>query len=586
MTFVDLAHFRKLAEVPVGSHPGQMLVLPDQNHLAVACSDSDSISIINLQTMREIRRVDLRVPGSKLTGTQPDALAYGGGRLFVALAAVSGVAAFRLEDDKEFDVRFDGVIPVGTFPTALAYNMAAKTLFIANGRNAVTGPNVPAPAGEVRPFRYIGTITGGGIEAVSDGDLTTHHAALLSLAERIYGPRSKPAPAKRPPPIRYVFYVIKENRTYDQVLGDMPEGNGSSDLVLFGRAVTPNQHKLASQYVLFDNFYVNGDVSADGHLWSTAATSTEYVNKIWPMEYSERTPGVLDAPYDGDAEHDHPVAAPQSGFIWDRLLQAGVSFRNYGEWYAHEVTDASKTHVYLAGLKDHSDLNFRDDIGDVTDQQRVDEWQREFDQFDRNGQLPRFSLIYLPNDHTVGTKPGYRTPTAMVADNDLALGRVVERISKSRFWPQSVIFVLEDDAQDGPDHVDAHRSAMLMISPYTRRHAVSHQHYSTVSVLKTMAQLLKIGSLTYFDDRAPSLLAEFSPKASAEGYTCVRPEVSLDEFNKPGAPGAQASSGWNFHGPDLAPALELNRVIWQSVKGANSEPPPPRLQVAHEGVSR
>jgi hypothetical protein len=326
---------------------------------------------------------------------------------------------------------------------------------------------------------------------------------------------------------------------------------------------------------------VNGDVSADGHLWSTAGVSTEYVNKIWPLEYSKRAPGTLDAPYDGDAEHDRPISVPQSGFLWDRLLKAGISFRNYGEWYSHEEDDPQKMHVYLAGLKDHSDMNYRDDIGDVTDQQRVDEWEREFTGFEKNNNLPRFSIIYLPGDHTVGTRPDSHTPTAMMADNDLALGRVVERISKSRFWPQSAIFVLEDDAQDGPDHVDAHRSPLLVISPYTRRHAVVSAPYSTVSVVKTMGQLLGIERLTYFDDRAPSLLREFQKEPSAVRYRCRQPEVSLDEMNSKNAPGARESAGWDFRGPDRAPWLELNRVIWKSVKGLESEPPAPVFRVAY-----
>ena len=581
VTLVELSNLTKLAEIPVGSHPNQMLVLPGTRRLVVSCSDSDSVSLIDLESRREIRRIDLHPPGSNLTGVQPNALAYDHGRLFVALAAVSGVAVFQVEQEKDLDIRFEGVIPVGSFPTALSYSEQARTLFIANGRNDVTGPNAPVRSG-AGPFTYIGKILGGGIEALTDADFNRYHPRLQSLAERIYGGTKEALPVpKHRPPIKYVFYIIKENRTYDQVLGDMPEGNGSPDLVLFGEKVTPNHHALAREYILFDNFYVNGDVSADGHLWSTAGVSTEYVNKVWPMEYSKRAPGILDAPYDGDADHDRPVAVPQSGFLWDRLLKAGISFRNYGEWYSHEDEDQSKIHVYLKGLKDHSDMNFRDDIGDVTDQQRVDEWQREFGQFEANGQLPRFSLIYLPGDHTVGTRPGYCTPTAMVADNDLALGRVVEKISKSRYWAESAIFVLEDDAQDGPDHVDAHRSPMLVISPYTRRHAVSHRRYSTVSVLKTMTQLMGIESLTYFDDRAPSLLAEFDGKPSSEVYTCRHSQVSLEERNAPDAPGAKDSAQWDFHGPDRAPSLELNRVIWQSVKGAASEPPPPVFRVAN-----
>jgi YVTN family beta-propeller protein len=581
VTVVALSNLTEIAAIKVGSHPNQILVLPGAQHLAVTCSDSDSVSLISLHSLREIRRIDLHPPASKLKGVQPNALAYGRGRLFVALAGVSGVAVFQIEQDQDFDIRFEGVIPVGSFPTALSYAEQAKTLYVANGRNVMTCPNAPVHSGG-RTFRYIGEMLGGGIEALTDADLDRNYPRLQSLGERIYGSRkeAQPVPEHRPP-IKYIFYVIKENRTYDQVLGDMPEGNGSPELVLFGEKVTPNHHALARDYILFDNFYVNGDVSADGHLWSTAGTNTEYVSKVWPMEYSKRAPGALDAPYDGDADHDQPVAVPQSGFLWDHLLKAGISFRNYGEWYSHDEEDQSKIHVYLSGLKEHSDLNFRDDIGDITDQQRVDEWEREFGEFEVNGQLPRFSLIYLPDDHTVGTRPGFRTPTAMVADNDLALGRVVERISKSRCWSESAIFVLEDDAQDGPDHVDAHRSPLLVISPYTRRHAVSHRFYSTVSVVKTMTQLMGIESLTYFDDRAPSLLSEFNSKGSSGGYASRPPRVSLEERNAPDAPGAKDSARWDFHGPDRAPPLELNRVIWQSVKGATSEPPPSVLRVAN-----
>ena len=584
ISIVDLAELKKITNVKVGSHPNQMIIIAAANALAVSCSDSDSVSLINLKTLREMRRLDLRPPGGKLAGVQPGALAYSRGKLLVALGAVNGIAVLRVDQEKDLEIEFEGVIPVGAFPTALAYSAKAKTLFVANGKNLVTGPNAPVRT-EGRLFRYVADIVGGGIEALSDTEFDKQRGRLQSLAAHIYGnQRNIHARAERKPPVRYVFYVIKENRTYDQILGDMPEGNGSAELVLFGEKVTPNQHALAREYILFDNFFVNGDVSADGHLWSTAGISTEYVNKIWPLEYSRRAPGSLDAPYEGDADHDHPIAVPQSGFLWDRLLKAGITFRNYGEWYSHEEAEPSKMHVYLAGLKEHSDMKYRDDIGDATDQARVDEWQREFDEFDRTGQLPRFSIIYLPNDHTVGTRPGYHTPVAMVADNDLAVGRVVERISKSRYWPESAIFVLEDDAQDGPDHVDAHRSPMLVVSPYTRRHAVSHTSYSTVSVVKTMAQLLGIGPLTYFDDRAVSILREFGTKPLVEPYKCRHPEVSLDEMNAPGAAGDQQSSQWDFRGPDRAPWLELNRVIWQSVKGKASEPPPPVFRIAASGL--
>jgi hypothetical protein len=341
--------------------------------------------------------------------------------------------------------------------------------------------------------------------------------------------------------------------------------------------VTPNHHQLARDFILFDRFFVDGYVSADGHMWSTAATSTGYVDRFWRLTYSERATGPLDSPYDGDAEHDHPVAAPGSGFIWDRAIAAGVSFRNYGEWNVEN--DAKTDRNYLAGLKDHFDPHYLDAIGDVTDQARLDEFEREFHEFERTGALPRLVLIQLPNDHTVGAKPGYPTATAMVADNDLALGRLVDIVSHSRYWPQSAIFVLEDDAQDGPDHVDARRSPLLVISPYTRRGTLAHTEYSTVSVLKTIEQILGLPSMTYFDDRAPSLLAEFASVPNIEPFRHRKPQVDLSQRTPPDAPGAKESSTWDFSHPDRVSPGELNRVIWQSVKG-DVVPPPVHTQIA------
>jgi Phosphoesterase family len=381
-------------------------------------------------------------------------------------------------------------------------------------------------------------------------------------------------------PIRHVIYVIKENRTYDQVLGDMTEGNGAPDLVLFGEPVTPNHHALARQFVLFDNFYVDGDVSADGHVWSTAASSTDYVNKLWPSFYARRLKYDFVGPdYDGDERHDQPFAIPRSGAIWDVAEKAGLTYRDYGEWCVDEDAHPGLTRCYVRGLKDHYDPRYVDGIGAVTDVKRLEEWEREFREFERSGDLPRLTIMHLPNDHTRGTQPGRFTPRAMVADNDLALGRLVEIVSHSRFWPEIAIFVLEDDAQDGPDHVDAHRSLLLIASPYVRRGAIEHMHLSTTSVLKTVEQILGLPSLTYFDDRASSLLVDFQQQPVLEGYTALRPQVPLDELNPPDAPGAHESALWDFSRPDRAPERELNRVIWISVKGANSEPPPAILTV-------
>jgi hypothetical protein len=450
-------------------------------------------------------------------------------------------------------------------------------LFAANGRNAVTGPTGP-PGATATVYPKIGSIIGGGIEAYSaDGP----EMKSTTLRQQVY--ERSPAEAEigkariaqfsaGSSPIQHVFYILKENRTYDQVLGDLPQGNGDRRLVLFGETITPNHHALARDFILFDNFFVDGDVSADGHFWSMSATATDYVARLWSTTYSGHAQEAFDAPYDGDEDHDHPIAAPGSGFLWDRAEKLGITYRDYGEWGVPDPKDKNKDVVYLAGLKNHFDPYYRDEIGDVTDQARVDEWQREFHDFETNGNLPQLNIIHLPNDHTCGTRPGYPTPRAMVADNDLALGRIVETISHSRFWSQSVIFVFEDDAQDGPDHVDAHRSILMIVSPFTHRHAVEH----------AMEQILGMTSLTYFDDRASSLLPEFDPQPRLEPYEALTPDISLHEMNSPSAPGAKESMRWDFTHPDRAPEAELNRVIWQSIRGQDSTPPAPVVQVRAE----
>ena len=585
VTVFDASNLNQVATIPVGSHPNAMLVLERTHQLLVACSDSDFVSVIDLPTLREVRRLNLRISGSNLGGAQPNALVFDAhtGKLYVALAAINALAVFAMPagDDAD-DMRFQGLIPVGAYPTALVYSARAHTLYIADGRNAVTGPNHPA-AGRQTPgcsattdsgseYTYVGCLVGGGIEAIPDATMEGLGNKMTSLAVQVYGPnpetpsadasaRIQNFSARRdgPGPIRHVIYVIKENRTYDQLLGDMPEGNGDPNIALFGEAVTPNQHALARQYILFDNFYVDGDVSADGHLWSTAAQSTDYINKLWPSAYSHKLLhyDIWGPDYNGDETHDHPVAAPSSGYIWDAAQKAGLSYRDYGERCDADHEHPDRVVAYLRGLKGHYDTLYNDGIGTITDQMRIDEFEREFRNFEQNNNLPQLVIMHVPNDHTVGTRPGHFTPRAMIADNDLAVGRLADLVSHSRFWPSTAIFVLEDDAQDGPDHVDAHRSPLLVVSPFTQFHRVEHGHFSTVSVLKTIEQILGLPSLTYFDDRAPSLLVDFQNQPSLVPYTAAKPAVPLDEKNAPNAPGAKESSRWDFTHPDAAPEMEL-----------------------------
>jgi len=588
VTLFDGSTLETVATLSVGSHPNQMVLIPQTENLLVACSDADLLSVLDLHELRETRKIGLRASPGELLGAQPNGLAYDTKKqkLYVALANLRAVAVFDVEGDGGLE--FKGRLPVGPYPTALAIVPASGNLYIANGRNNRTGPNAP-PHPNSGTYPRIGTLLGGSLSVISSPQLmkqskqaVPHRPAKQAspvTSELASRQNYFSAKSNAQNPIRHVFYVIKENRTYDQVLGDIPGADGDPRLALFGEEVTPNHHKLAKEFILFDNFFVDGDVSADGHLWSTAAVSTDYVSKLWPSEYSKRTAGLLDSQYDGDADHDHPIATPASGFLWDLAAARGVTFRNYGEWNIPDEHDPGRDTNFLANLKNGFDPFYRDVIGDVTDQQRIDEWQREFREFEASGALPSLNIIHLPNDHTVGTRPASATPRAMVADNDLALGRLVETISKSRFWPSSVVFVLEDDAQDGPDHVDAHRSLLYVISPYTHRHAVEHHRFSTVSALKTIEEILGLASMTIFDEQAVPLFGVFERSANPEAYEHLAARIALDEKNPSNAPGAAESSQWDFSRPDRVPELALNRVIWQSVHGAGSVPPATRMRI-------
>ena len=421
---------------------------------------------------------------------------------------------------------------------------------------------------------------------------------MLTLAQQIYGTKpTEPSAhtremiqyfsAKTNPsgPIQHVVYVMKENRTYDQILGDMPEGNGAPDLTLFGEHVTPNEHALARQFVLFDNFYVDGDVSWDGHLWSMGGQSTDFVEKFWPSTYGHYVKFFLwGSVYRGDATHDQPVAVPAAGFLWGAAHRAGITYRDYGIWCVSDTKDPKKSRAWVRDLQGHYDPSYDPDLFD--DQGHIDEWEREFHTMEKTGDMPALTFLYLGSDHTVGARPGGRTPRALVASNDLAVGRLIDDLSHSRFWPHTAVFILEDDAQDGPDHVDCHRSPLFVISPYVRHGAVAHGQFSTVAVLKTIEQILGLDSLTYFDDRAPSLLGLFEKQPNLEPFTHRPAQTPLDEFNSPNAPGAKLSATWDFTHPDSAPDQELNRVIWQSVKGKDSEPPSPVYSLQSAGPIR
>jgi phospholipase C len=360
-----------------------------------------------------------------------------------------------------------------------------------------------------------------------------------------------------PSPIKYVIYIIKENRTYDQVFGDLKEGNGDPSLVLFGENVTPNHHKIAREFVLLDNFYCSGDVSVDGHAWSDGALSSDFLEKQWPAQYSRRGPMMSDP--------EQRLHRPRAGYIWERAEEKGLSIRSYGEM--------ANTH----GLKGKASPDYRPKDLDKPwrDSDRADVFLKEFEQFDREGTLPNFIVMSLPENHTSGTRPGAFTPIAAVANNDLALGRIVERVTRSRYWKQTAILVLEDDPQNGPDHVDSHRSVALAISPYSRLQRVDSTFYSTCSVLRTMELLLGLAPLTQYDAAAYAMFNSFGRRADLTPYQALPARVDLNAKNPANAYGAAASLAMNFDEVDMAPEQELNEILWKSIKGADSPMPAP-----------
>jgi hypothetical protein len=375
-----------------------------------------------------------------------------------------------------------------------------------------------------------------------------------------------------PSPIKHVLYIIKENRTYDQVFGDVKQGNGDPALCLFPDAVTPNHHKLAREFVLLDNFYCDGEVSADGHEWSMGAYATDFVEKVWPLVYRQRPHRKLGYPAEGTYDS---AARPAGGYIWDRCAEAGVSYRSYGEWIHNGKTPKDPSKASVKALEGHFDPWFRGFDMDYSDQKRADRFIEEWQRFERDGSLPRFIVMRLPNDHTAGTKVNVPTPTAYVADNDLAMGRVVEAISKSKFWKETAIFVVEDDAQNGPDHVDAHRTVALVISPFVRRGHVDSSLYSTTSMLRTMELILGLKPMSQFDAAARPMYASFHAAADSRPYEHVRPNVDLNEKNKATAWGAKLSETFDLTKEDAVDDLLFNEVIWRAVKGGRSPMPPP-----------
>jgi YVTN family beta-propeller protein len=585
----------------VGTHPNKVVASTDGRTLYVANGDSDEISVIDAATAAVTRTISLAPYQGAQVGSNPDALTVSrdGHTLYVANAGNNDVAVI---DPASGQVT--GLIPTGWYPTALV--ATDRALLITNGKGLGAGPNNgpghPNPYDPTTPTpdQYAGSMMVGTLSTVpipaGNGQLKKWTAQVArndgfdshgdvhaqgqgsAIVPRTVGERS---------PIQHVIYVVKENRTYDQVFGSLGKGNGDPTLNLFGPESAPNARTLEAGYATLDNFYADAEVSAQGWNWTVAANSNPYSEQVWPANYSPRG-----APY--PSESSDPATAPNrdpaQAYIWDRLAAANISFRNYGFYVNTQPDGSSKaTDPLLDAHTDHAfrgfDLACPDSPNSFTPRKttcgppRYTEWKKEFDSYVTGNNLPTVELVRLPNDHNAGTTRGAPTPRAYTADNDWALGQLVDTVSHSKYWANTAIFVTEDDAQDGPDHIDAHRTVAEVISPYTRTGRVDSTFYSTASMLRTIELIVGLRPLTQFDAYATPMLAAFTDKPNPTPYTATKPTQNLQEVNPVNAPFSAQSELQDLTKEDQINMQQFNQATWASTKGANTPMPVPQHTV-------
>jgi YVTN family beta-propeller protein len=596
----------KVATLPLGAHPTDMVwrdakkedrededLKPFTARLFVAAANTNNVYTIGVTETNELRRletINVAMTPREPVGMTPTALALSSDRnkLFVVCSDANAVA---VADVTEASSLVLGFVPTGWYPTAVR-SLDDGRLLVLNGRGQHSYPNpdgpsplkVPSvPYNGVRSDEYVARIQTGSMSVIDafddEDDLAAYSKTVLAnspyrdaLLDQVPAPPGSVIPSRPgdPSPIQHVIYVVKENRTYDQVLGDLGKGNGDPSLALFGEKVVPNHRKLALEFVLLDNFYVNADVSADGHNWSTSAIANDYVQKMWPNSYAGRRKTY-------DYEGGEPAALPPAGYLWNNAMQAGLSLRNYG-WWCSNGPRAATGEKQIASVRDPAlasvtNMNYRGFDLDYPDLDRVRIFLADLAAFEKSGDMPKLITLRLPNDHTSGTAAGKIAPLSAVADNDAALGQIVEAVSRSRFWPSTAIFVIEDDAQNGADHVDSHRSPAFVISPYTRRGAVDSTMYNTTSVLRTIELILGLHPMTHFDAAARPMFNAFATEPDTRPYEAEQPRIALDQRNPASAPMAARSAQFDFSEADLIDDDEMNRILWTALR--KTEPPPP-----------
>jgi len=581
----DIAASKVVDEIAVDKNPNDMVLTKDGQYLYVSHGNDNTVSVIDTKLKQRIEMLSCSLYPDSPVGSTPNgvALSEDEENLFIANADNNCLAVFEVENKGKS--RSLGYIPTGWYPTSV--KTIGNKIYVTNGKglSSSANPNGPNPVSSksaqfkganpdaVRGTQYIGGLFKGTLSIFDFPDEKT----LADYSKIVYentpysktkemeseGEKGNPIPTKlgQKSPIKYVFYVIKENRTYDQVLGDVKGGNGDTTLCLFPERITPNQHAIVKDFVLLDNFYVDAEVSADGHNWSMAAYANDFIEKTWVTSYGGRG-GTYD--YEGSRN----IAHPKNGFIWDYAQRAGISFRSYGEF--------AEQRMKLPNLKNNCSLKYPGYNLSIKDVTRFEAWKTDFDSLLTKNSVPNLNIIRLGNDHTAGARVGMPTTEAMVADNDLAVGKLVEHLSKSGIWEQSVIFILEDDAQNGSDHVDAHRSTAYVAGGFVKRGYVDHTMYSTSSMLRTMELILGIPPMSQYDAAATPMWRSFSKTPNNQPFIARKNNINLDERNVAVNRNSIKSAEFDLSKPDLINDLEFSQIVWQSVKGLKSSMPAPK----------
>jgi DNA-binding beta-propeller fold protein YncE len=601
----------RLGMLRLGAHPTDMVwrkrkaaenreeQTPYEARLFVAAANTNSVYAVGVTESKELKTIETintaMTPRHNL-GMTPSALALSPDedRLFIVCSDANAVAVADIADVRS---RVLGFIPTGWYPTAVR-TLPDNRLIVLNGRGLRSFPNPggPNPTKRAAPvhmggssIEYVGRIqtgTASVIDPISDDQLeqytktvqmnSPYRDEFMDFAMTVKGSAIPSRPGD-PSPIEHVIYIVKENRTYDQVLGDLGKGNGDLSLALFTEKISPNHHKLAREFVLFDNFYVNADVSADGHNWSTSAIANDYVEKMWPNSYGGRRKHY-------DYEGGEPAALPPAGYIWSNAASAGITMRNYGWWVTNAPKPVPEGSPQVAAVRDstlarYTNMMYRGFDLDYPDTERAKVFIKDLAEFEASGKMPKLIFLRIGNDHTSGTAAGKIAPLSSFADNDHALGMVVEAVSKSRFWPATAIFVLEDDAQNGPDHVDSHRSPAFVLSPYTHHGIVDSTMYNTTSMLRTIELIVGLRPMTHFDAAARPMSAAFVGAPDLKSYTAETPRIATTDRNPAAAPAAARASRFDFTEADQADDDELNADLWRAIR--KTEPPVPVRALFH-----